>query len=140
MSLPERLASLRKRAELSAAALSDLAGLSPAHVAMIETGARPNLAASTALALARTLGTTFEHLVSGEGVEPTDAEVKAAVERARGRVASEPRAAAPASATVAPARRHAKRTSTATDHGNADRLRIDRDPSFDQTAPVARAR
>lgn len=63
---------------------------------------------------------------------------QAAVERIRFSL-SEP-AAATVCAAPAARRRHAKRTSTATDHGNADRLRIDRDPSFDQTAPVARAR
>jgi len=135
MTLPERLAALRLRAGISAAALSDIAGLSPAHVAMIESGGRPNLAASTALALARALGTTFEHLVSGEGVEPTDEEVKAAIERARS--ARSKGGAVIEAAAVASQRKHPRRRSTRAAHEAADRLRVDRDPDFDQTAPVA---
>ena len=135
MTLPERLAALRLRVGISAAALSDIAGLSPAHVAMIESGGRPNLAASTALALARALGTTFEHLVSGEGVEPTDEEVKAAIERARA-ARSNGGAAVEAAASQ---RKHPRRTTTtATDHSHADHVRVDRDPDFDQRPAIAR--
>ena len=61
-----------------------MAGLSPALVGMIERGDRTNIAAATAIALARTLGTTAEYLITGDGEPPSDADARAAAERARG--------------------------------------------------------
>lgn len=82
--ISSRLAALRTLAGLKATELGDLAGLSsPAHVGMIERGDRPNISAMTAVALARTLGTSAEYLVEGTGEPPTHAEVLAAVARAR---------------------------------------------------------
>jgi len=83
MDLSDRLRALRLESGLSAAQLSELAGLSPAHVSIIERGERPNVAATTATALARVLGTCAEYLVDGVGDAPTADAVRAAVERAR---------------------------------------------------------
>lgn len=50
---------------------------------MIERDERPNLAARTATAIARVLGTTAEYLVDGIGERPSKATVQAAVQLAR---------------------------------------------------------
>lgn len=79
-----RLAALRGLSRLKATELGELAGLnSPAHVGLIERGGRPNVAATTAVELARVLGTTAEYLTTGRGTPPTENEVHAAVELAR---------------------------------------------------------
>lgn len=78
--LGKRLLRLRLRSGLSVSELARYAGLkSTAHVGLIERGERRDVAASTALALARVLGSTVEWLVAGLGQEPTDAQVRAAV-------------------------------------------------------------
>lgn len=98
-----RLAALRGISGLSAAELGTLARLqSPAHVRLIERGERSGVAATTATALARVLGTSAEYLVDGEGAPPAEADVRAAVERARlaaqPAAAEEPRPSQPAAA------------------------------------------
>ncbi len=81
-----RLTERRIAAGLERPELGELAGLSPALVGMIERGDRTNIAATTATSLARVLGTTAEYLVDGVGAPPSDAEVYAAVARARSAV------------------------------------------------------
>ncbi len=83
--LAGRLRRARELSGLSARALSRLAGLSAAHVSLIED-ARPNLEAQTAAKLARVLGVTMEWLVSGTGAEPSAARVSDAVSAASGAV------------------------------------------------------
>ncbi len=78
-----RLCERRVAAGLERSELSELAGLSPALVGMIERGDRTNITAATAVSLARVLGTTAEYLVAGEGAPPSVSEVQAAVARAR---------------------------------------------------------
>lgn len=79
-----RLAALRGMSGLKATELGELAGLgSPAHVGLIERGGRPNVAATTAVELARVLGTTAEYLITGRGMPPSEEEVRAAVDAAR---------------------------------------------------------
>lgn len=81
--LGKRLLRLRTKAGLSVSELARAAGLkSPSHVGLIERGERTEIAAQTALALSKTLGVSVEWLVNGEGDEPTEDEVKTAVERA----------------------------------------------------------
>lgn len=89
--LPDRLRWARETAGLSKRGLSDIAGLDPSHVRFIEAGERPNPSVDTLGALAEKLGTTVDWLAFGRGEAPTEAAVRAAVERAR--VASD--AAAP---------------------------------------------
>lgn len=83
MDLPERVAVLRKQGGVSASELSSLAGLSPAHVALIERGSRPNITVTTAMAIARVFGVSVEYLVAGEGPAPSPDDVVAAIARAR---------------------------------------------------------
>jgi transcriptional regulator with XRE-family HTH domain len=101
-SLASRLSAIRSRAGLTQADLAALAGLkNPSHVGMIERGERSDIAATTATALARTLGTTAEYLVDGEGDAPLDDALRAAVARARRTaqpVADESRPSHPATA------------------------------------------
>lgn len=78
-----RLRYARDAAGCSAAALASLAGLSPAHVGMIERGDRFRLAYPTISRLARALGVSAEWLGEGIGPTPDPAAVRAAVEAAR---------------------------------------------------------
>ena len=57
---------------------------------MIETGRRDNPTIDTSKALARALGCGVGWLVAGEGDPPNNDAVRAAVERARARVAELP--------------------------------------------------
>lgn len=77
MTIGERIRHLRSLAGLSAADVARAARLkSPSHVAAIERGERGReLAASTAVALARALGCTVEYLCSGAGPEPSPEDV-----------------------------------------------------------------
>jgi transcriptional regulator with XRE-family HTH domain len=79
----QRLMQLRLHAGLTPKQLSILAGLSKTLVRTLEEKDRPSPAATTAVKLARTLGTTAEWLVEGDGPGPTPAGVREAVARAR---------------------------------------------------------
>lgn len=82
--LGKRLLRLRTKAGLSVSELARVAGLkSPSHVGLIERGERDRIAADTALALAKTLGASVEWLVNGEGAEPTEDAVRAAITAAQ---------------------------------------------------------
>jgi len=81
--LAERLRHLRENAGLSAKALDVLADLTPGHTTLIETGRRADPSASTVEALASVLGVTLDWLVTGEGREPSERSVRAAVDAAR---------------------------------------------------------
>jgi transcriptional regulator with XRE-family HTH domain len=50
--------------------LSDAAGLTKNHVALIESGRRPRIAQQTVSALARALGVSLDWLVDGQGSGP----------------------------------------------------------------------
>jgi transcriptional regulator with XRE-family HTH domain len=65
--LAQRLRRARDASELSARRLDKLAGLTPGHTTLIESGRRLNPTAATAAALARVLGVSLEWLVSGRG-------------------------------------------------------------------------
>ncbi len=78
--LASRLSALRALAGLSPAELARLAGLKNAsHIGMIERGERSEIAGTTAVAIARVLGTTAEYLIAGRGKAPSAEEVRAAV-------------------------------------------------------------
>lgn len=113
-SIGARLKARREAAGIERSELGGLAGLSPALVGMIERGDRANIAAATAVALARVLGTTAEYLVTGDGDPPPDAAVRAAVESAR---AERDRRPVPIGATH-----------------TANDFTVDRDPAYDQSA------
>jgi transcriptional regulator with XRE-family HTH domain len=82
--LASRLAALRVCARLTPAELARLTGLkNPSHIGMIERGERSEIAGTTAVELARVLGTSAEFLVAGRGQLPTPEEIVAAVARAR---------------------------------------------------------
>lgn len=53
------------------------------HIAMIERGERRDIAASTALAIARVFGVDVVWLITGEGSPPRKRDVRAAYARAR---------------------------------------------------------
>ena len=81
--LGKRVLRLRTKAGLSVSELARIAGLkSPSHIGLIEREERTWIAVQTALALSRALGATVEWLVDGDGVEPTEDDVKRAIERA----------------------------------------------------------
>lgn len=73
---------LRAKAGISARELARVAGLSETHVSQIETTLGAGVNAKTLAPLARALGTSIDWLVSGEGAEPSQEDVRAAVERA----------------------------------------------------------
>lgn len=81
--LSERVRRAREAAALPRAALAEASGLHRGHILKIEGGARPELSAATADALARALGVSLDWLIRGEGPEPEPEAVRAAVERAR---------------------------------------------------------
>jgi ribosome-binding protein aMBF1 (putative translation factor) len=78
-SFAARLRELREEAGVSARRLSDLAGLAPSHVALIESEVRPNVEMATVTKLATVLGASLDWLVRGEGERPERAAVAAAV-------------------------------------------------------------
>lgn len=84
MSLADRLREVRQLAGISARDASALAGLSPSHVALLETG-RHRATTDTASALARAFGVSIDWLVDGSGKPPTARAVRTSVEAARGR-------------------------------------------------------
>jgi transcriptional regulator with XRE-family HTH domain len=69
--LAQRLRRARKAAGLSARRLDALAGLTPCHTSLIESGLRENPKATTVAALAKALGVSLDWLVSGRGPPPT---------------------------------------------------------------------
>lgn len=82
-SLPARLRWARETAGLSKRALSDLAGLDPSHVRLIESGDRLDPRVDTLGGIARVLGTTVDWLAFGNGAAPSADDVTNAVGRAR---------------------------------------------------------
>lgn len=83
MTLQRRLQAARIRAGLSARRLDDLAGLTPGYTSLIEAGKRANIGARTADAIARVVGVSLDWLIRGDGNEPTDQQVRRAVEAAQ---------------------------------------------------------
>jgi transcriptional regulator with XRE-family HTH domain len=75
--LSGRLKKARTAAKISARRLDKLAGLTPGHTTLIESGRRPNPTATTAAALARALDVSLEWLVSGRGAAPTSGHANA---------------------------------------------------------------
>lgn len=82
-SLPGRLRHARLLGGVSARELDRLAGTTPGHVWLIESGERPSLQASTAVLLATALGLSTDWLLSGVGDPPTEDSVRVALDHAR---------------------------------------------------------
>lgn len=76
--LGRQVAKLREAAGLSARELSLAIGASHGVIAQLEVGTIADLRSSLILPLARALGTTVEHLLTGEGQGPTPDETRAA--------------------------------------------------------------
>ncbi len=83
-SIAERVRWLRASAGLSMRSLSDLAGLDPSHVRLIESGERDDPRSKTLSQLANVTGVTLDWLIDGKGDTPDPDAVRAAVGRARG--------------------------------------------------------
>ena len=94
-SIAERVAIIRGLSGLSQRALAELAGLNASHVRLIEDGDRADPRTSTVVALAQVAGCTADWLATGEGREPSEESVRAAVERARGGHDAEPAEGSP---------------------------------------------
>lgn len=77
--LAARLTWIRAASGLSAGALSDMAGLTRSHVALIESGAKKNIHMKTARCIAEVLGISWSWLLSGEGEPPTEMQIQKAV-------------------------------------------------------------
>lgn len=77
-----RVRALREAAGVGSRELDRLAGLREGHVAMIEVR-RGDVESRTGLAIAAVLGVELSFLSQGEGDPPAEADVRAAVERAR---------------------------------------------------------
>lgn len=73
-----RLAWARGISGLSAWALSKKAKLSCAHVGLIENGKRTHIHEATAKSLAEQLGVSWVWLLTGEGDEPSEEQIRAA--------------------------------------------------------------
>lgn len=84
MSLASRLRTLREIAGVSAREASALSGLSPSHVALLETD-RHRATTDTVAAIARAFGVSIDWLVTGNDKAPTARAVRASVDAARGR-------------------------------------------------------
>jgi transcriptional regulator with XRE-family HTH domain len=69
--------------KLSAEELSRLAGLSAAHVRLIETDQKPGAAGTTLLRIADVLGVTVDWLIAGKGESPDADHVRQSVTDAR---------------------------------------------------------
>ena len=72
MSLDERLRMARERKDLSQRELCKQAGLTPAHVAAIESGAIKDPASSTLVQLAAALDCDLKWLATGLGDPPNE--------------------------------------------------------------------
>ncbi len=69
--------------DLSARELDRLAGTTPGHASLIESGVVSNVKLETATGLARVLGMSLDWFVNGTGDAPTAESVRAAVAAAR---------------------------------------------------------
>jgi len=78
----ERLRHARQLAGISARRLDGLAGTTPGHVSLLESGTRLNLETRTAAKFTCALGISLDWLVNGEGEAPSAVDVAKAVERA----------------------------------------------------------
>jgi transcriptional regulator with XRE-family HTH domain len=78
-----RLRYVRSLSGISASALSDLAGLSPAHVGLIEHDRVSSPVSLTLEKLSVTLGVDLHWLITGAGRKPTKVIVQRAVAAAR---------------------------------------------------------
>lgn len=76
--LADRLAWARTVAGISAYALSRKALKSKTHVGLIEHRIRKNIEMETAQKLAAVLGVSWSWLMSGEGVPPTEEQIRSA--------------------------------------------------------------
>jgi transcriptional regulator with XRE-family HTH domain len=85
--LGARLRVARHLGGVSARELSALIGVASGHVALIESGERPDPRSTTVARAAEVLGVSTDYLICGTGPEPTAEQVQAAVERARLRCA-----------------------------------------------------
>lgn len=83
---PDRLRYLRSLSYLSQRDLAKLAGLTPTHVATIESSTLPrgpeNIAARTVASIATVLGSSIDWLYAGAGRKPRPHQVAKAVARA----------------------------------------------------------
>lgn len=86
-SLQARLKWAREVAGLSARALSELAGLHPSHVGLVERGGprRDTVDARTLLAIADVLGVSMDWLFAGKGTRPSPDAISHAVQKRRRR-------------------------------------------------------
>lgn len=78
-----RLRLLRLKAGITGHEIERLTDMQRGHVAVLESRPNARTPATTLLPLARLLGTTVAWLVSGEGVEPTRAQILDAIAAAR---------------------------------------------------------
>lgn len=74
--LAERLQWARGLTELSARDLDKLANLTPGHTTAIEVGRRASPSAETARAIARALGVSLDWLVDGNGMAPSEQQLR----------------------------------------------------------------
>jgi transcriptional regulator with XRE-family HTH domain len=88
------VAKLREAAGISARKLSLAIGASHGVIAQLELGTIADLRSDLTLALARALGTTIEHLLTGNGTDPAPEETRAAFDAASAARASAPAAVA----------------------------------------------
>ncbi len=83
--LISRLKRVRELAGASRRELSVLAGLSQAHLGMIERNPGASPTAETVEKVAEVLGITLDWLIAGKGADPLAADLKAALKAARAR-------------------------------------------------------
>ena len=88
MGFGKQLRDLRTRAGLSRHELAELAGISASYPGLIESGRRTDVGVGFAEKLASVVGATLDHLIRGTGPAPSDAEIEAAVTKARRRLAA----------------------------------------------------
>jgi transcriptional regulator with XRE-family HTH domain len=85
-SISTRIAAARQLAEISAAHLGRLAGLSRSAVALIESGERENPEGRTVSSIAAVLGVSTDWLLNGTGEPPAAEGVRSAVAQAETRI------------------------------------------------------
>lgn len=78
--LAERVRWAREVAAVSARELADLSGCTAGHISMIETGRRDNLTSEAATGIARAFGVSLDWLINGDGKDPSERAIRAAVE------------------------------------------------------------
>ncbi len=76
-SIAARVKWIRSKTGLSARAIDSMAELTPGHTALIETGARSDPSAGTLTKLARALGVSLDWLSDGQGLPPSESQLKA---------------------------------------------------------------